>query len=252
MTFQHVLLLTVAVSLIGQETDTVWVNRLDYFLVDSFNSGTWVVLSEHLNSMPGEECESARGAGFCGLSEIGEFGEAKWFWYYENPTAEAQNISRGDLVVQYQTGELERAWGVRSVIDRVTDVKKLQKGSEIYVHIQLLTPGTGSHRHDVLFKWRDSHWQEIDTWSWIEAIDLPPCYGIWKGPFIDFNDLSLESDVWIYGDGNCCPSGGKLAVSFEIVGNRLSVADWKHEMGEGSLSDPWRNIDEAKCMTSVK
>jgi hypothetical protein len=103
-----------------------------------------------------------------------------------------------------------------------------------------------------LFQWRGSHWQEIDTWSWIEKIDLPPCYGIWKGPFIDFGDLSLESGVWIYGDGNCCPSGGELTVSFEIVGNKLAVADWNHEMGEGSLSDPWRNLDQAKCLAPVK
>ena len=254
MTFKLVLPVVVAAAVSGQSGNDVWVWRLSRFQVDSFNSGDWIVSPQWLDLMPGHGCTgvSAEDGRHCGISEIGEFGEVTWFWFYENELGEGLKESRGDLIARFPDGELKRVWGIRSVTARTRDASVFRHGDATFVHLQLRYPGTGSHREDVLFQWRDDHWQEMDTLSWRKEITLPPCYGMWKGPFIDFHEMTLESDVWIEGDGNCCPSGGKLTASFAIVGNRLSVADWSHDIGEGSLSDPWRQLDRNKCLEPAR
>jgi hypothetical protein len=225
----------------------VWVRHLNRFLVDSFNSGTWIVLPQQLDGVPGLGCTgvSSQHDGRCGLTQLGTFGEVLWFWYYENQLGEELRESKGDLIAQFPDGRLERVWGIRSVTARMQDAIVFQKGVATFLHVQLAYPGTGSNREDVVFQWRSSHWQEMDTWSWRKQIVLPPCYGMWKGPFIDFEAMSLESKVWIDGDGNCCPSGGTVTVSFEFFGEELRVVKWNHDMSlsTGSPQDPWRRCE---------
>ena len=119
------------------------------------------------------------------------------------------------------------------------------------LHVQVRYSGSGALRDDVLLAWRADHWQEIDTLSWIKSIRLPPCYGLWKGPFLDLAALKLEMDVWIDGDGNCCPTGGRLLATFAVEKDALAVVEWRHVPGDGSPSDPGRGIDPARCGQEV-
>lgn len=145
-------------------------------------------------------------------------------------------------------GRVDSTWGLSFFGDVwLGEAKLIEPAEQTLLLIPVRLPGTGAYREDFLFAWKGTHWQEVDTQSWRKAITLPPCYGIWKGPSIDFEALTLKSDVWIEGDGNCCGSGGTLSVAFHIVNDVLRVAEWSHALGEGTPSDPWRRIDPSKC-----
>lgn len=52
---------------------------------------------------------------------------------------------------------------------------------------------------------------------------LPPKHGIWKGGHFDIKTLSFKSYTYRDGDGNCCPTGGKLSVTYAIENDSLVV-----------------------------
>lgn len=78
-------------------------------------------------------------------------------------------------------------------------------------------------------------------WMWSEQLDvprelqvekadkeklsgiLPPEHGVWKGGHFDIKTLSFQSYTWRNGDGNCCPTGGKLSITYGIENDNLVV-----------------------------
>jgi len=54
---------------------------------------------------------------------------------------------------------------------------------------------------------------------------LPDGHGVWKGGGFDLKELKFEHSVWKKGDGNCRPTGGSVAIKFEVVGFKLVTVD---------------------------
>jgi hypothetical protein len=186
----------------------------------------------------------------CQLVEIGALGGSQWFWYQENSIVNHQPRVMGQLIEVKGQRDILMVWGLAGeegiFIEKAAVLRKPQG---TFFHICVGYTGTGAMREDVLLQWKGAYWQEIDTTSWSKVITLPPCYGLWKGPFLDFESLSLDMSVWINGDGNCCPTGGRLKVKFKIEGDVLKVAEWRHvrSKDDGTPWDSGRRIDVSKC-----
>ncbi len=203
-----------------------------------------------LGSLPGRDCrERPAGEPQCKLTELATLGGSRWYWLREDDRVDGVPTSVGRLLEVGSDSSVAAVWGVAAEGAHVWDGVLLRKPEGVFLHVPVRYPGTGALRDDLLFRWTGSFWQEVDTLSWVRSIRLPPCYGLWKGPFLDFETLSLEMDVWIDGDGNCCPSGGSLRVRFSIRDDVLAVEEWRHvrSEGDGSPWDPERGIDTARC-----
>jgi hypothetical protein len=204
-----------------------------------------------LEALPGGECAdiSQPNGATCRLQELSTLGHSRWYWVTETATSEGSTWSAGQLIEVLQSGTVFSVLGVQlEGVGTVGDAALLRHGSETYLHVPVRYSGTGALSDDILLHWRKDHWQEVDTRSWWKDIVLPPCYGLWKGPFLDFAALSLDMAVWIEGDGNCCPTGGRLKVTFRIRKDRLTLRDWHHihSDDEGSPWDPGRGIDASR------
>lgn len=215
------------------------------------NDGARILGAEVLESLPGGACgngsDSQRPK--CKLTDLGSLGASRWLWFREDGVADAPQGSQGRLIEIGRDQRVEVVWGLAVEAASVWDAVVLRKPAGVFLHIPVRYSGTGALRDDFLFHWKDDHWQEVDTLSWIKEINLPACYGLWKGPFVDFESLSLDMPVWIDGDANCCPTGGTLRVQFAIQGDALKVVEWRHVRSEGDGS-PWdqgRRIDTSKC-----
>lgn len=218
------------------------------------NAGEWLLRPTPLDALPGAACSGQlKSEAGCGLSPLGVFGGSKWYWYFENCPSERDDCepltpSYGYLVEVGPNGRPQLMWGYGTVTAFVWDAVVMQKPEGTFLHIPVRYPGTGAFRGDFLFQWKEDHWKEIDVRSWASQIQLPPCYGIWKGPFLDFETLTYDTPVWIAGDGNCCPSGGEVHAQLEIVDDALRVTRWVHDKA-GSVDDPWRKKAVEHCLS---
>lgn len=223
------------------------VRHLDRFPTDlSVNSGSWILVPERLEGLPNiQKCAGQSTPARCGLAKIGTIGGSSWHWFWE---VGPEHHSEGQLIEVTADGQVNVAWGLFFFGEIwLTQARLIEHANETFLLIPVLIPGTGAFTEDFLFAWKGSYWQEVDTKSWEKAIDLPPCYGIWKGPWIDFEKLSFDSQVWIDGDGNCCGSGGSVSVKFQIARDALRVTACSHTRGDGTPWDSWRQIDRTRC-----
>ena len=88
---------------------------------------------------------------------------------------------------------------------------------------QIDVPGTGSFTADVVLQWTAGRWMQIEAEKWLSEVQLPPCYGIWKGRRPDLRTMQANSAVWVEGDANCCPTGGEVTVALEIRDRAIHV-----------------------------
>ena len=54
---------------------------------------------------------------------------------------------------------------------------------------------------------------------------LPEGMAVWKGGGFNIVTLSYNHSVWQKGDGNCCPSAGRVSMKLEIRGHALVVTE---------------------------
>jgi hypothetical protein len=85
-------------------------------------------------------------------------------------------------------------------------------------------PGTGNMNRDVVLHWTGTEWQQIDVQRWPSELQLPRCYGIWKGRRVNLDTWQLTSPVWADGDANCCPTGGDVHATLELRDRAIHVA----------------------------
>ncbi|RYD54303.1 MAG: hypothetical protein EOP60_07910 [Sphingomonadales bacterium] len=85
--------------------------------------------------------------------------------------------------------------------------------------------GTGDGNADILFQRQGGKWVEIDLGSWRADLDkrLPKGLGAWHGVDYDLTSLSAETELWKDSDANCCATGGRANLDFEIVGATLKL-----------------------------
>lgn len=90
---------------------------------------------------------------------------------------------------------------------------------------KIRVPGTGSHFYEKYFVIDPDNGLPVTLdMSSIESTLkelLPPKHGIWKGGAFSLENLSYISPVWNEGDGNCCPSGGRIEMKFTINHGKL-------------------------------
>lgn len=123
-----------------------------------------------------------------------------------------------------------------SYFDRVTSFR--YKGNQ-FLHVPLIYSGTGHIRRDRIYCiLPDLTLQEIAYQPAPQGFlnHLKKGEGVWKGENDYFSDerLAFEFYIWKEGDGNCCPSAGKVTGTYQIVGDvrgdpkaNKQVADFK-------------------------
>lgn len=114
-----------------------------------------------------------------------------------------------------------------------------------FLHLSVSISGTGALHDDELLHLGTTG--DLTPVAFIQAPDalastLAPGEGVWKGAFYDFADdqLKFEFFVWRQGDGNCCPSGGRVTGTYalhEVVqpGGRRG---WAMEVGSFTRHPP--------------
>jgi hypothetical protein len=101
--------------------------------------------------------------------------------------------------------------------------------------------GTGSHNADILFQRQGGKWVEIDLGSWQAdlAKRLPKGLGVWHGVDYDLTSLAAQTELWRDEDANCCATGGRANLEFEIVGATLKLKGISAQTG-GPASE-WKD-----------
>jgi hypothetical protein len=128
--------------------------------------------------------------------------------------------------------ELREPELLRPLIEATYD-KSLYRGGEPALHatrygpmivMPFDVPGTGNMNRDVVLQWTGTQWQQIDAQRWPSDLQLPRCYGIWKGRHLNLDTWQLTSPVWADGDANCCPTGGEIHATLELRDRAIRVA----------------------------
>jgi hypothetical protein len=113
-------------------------------------------------------------------------------------------------------------------IGHVVQPRRFAWRGRAFLHLSVQLSGTGAlHDDEVLHL---STTGDLTPVAFVQApvalsSRLAPGEGVWKGAFYEFEDdrLSFEFSVWKEGDGNCCPTGGRVTGHYvlrEIVERR--------------------------------
>lgn len=100
-------------------------------------------------------------------------------------------------------------------IGHVVSPRRFTWRGQAFLHLSVLLSGTGAiHDDEVLHL---STTGDLTPVAFVQAPEalasrLAPGEGVWKGAFYEFADdeLGFEFFVWKKGDGNCCPTGGRI------------------------------------------
>ncbi len=106
----------------------------------------------------------------------------------------------------------------------------LEADGATYVAVPGVHAGSGAGNADLLFRWTphaSPELQQIDTWSWREALAdrLPEGLEVWQGVRFDWPNMMAVTPLWQAGDGHCCGTGGSAILSFGIEGDKLVLSD---------------------------
>jgi hypothetical protein len=89
-----------------------------------------------------------------------------------------------------------------------------------FLHLSIHLAGTGAQREDeVLYLGPTGDMRPVAFRQAPDALAsiLAPGEGVWKGAFYEFADeLRFEFSVWREGDGNCCPTGGRVTGTYVL------------------------------------
>ena len=102
--------------------------------------------------------------------------------------------------------------------------------------------GTGDGNADILYQRQNGKWVEIETQSWKEdlARRLPKGFGAWHGVDYDLVNLAAATELWRDEDANCCASGGRANLDFEIEGSSLKLKGVSAQIG--GLDKEWKDF----------
>lgn len=116
---------------------------------------------------------------------------------------------------------------------------------QAFVHLSVRFSGTGALREDEVLHLGTAG--ELTPVAFTQAPDalaskLAPGEGVWKGAFYEFvdNQLTFEFSVWKQGDGNCCPTGGRVTGVYVLrdVVPRDGRTHWVMEVGSFTRHPP--------------
>lgn len=64
---------------------------------------------------------------------------------------------------------------------------------------------------------------------------LPDGKAVWKGGGFDIEPLTYTQSVWQTGNGNCCPSGGRIDMQLAIEDYQLVIKETSYELSPLNL-----------------
>lgn len=123
-------------------------------------------------------------------------------------------------------------------IGYITLPRRFAWHGQAFVHLAVQISGTGDLHDDELLHLGASG--ELTSVVFAQAPEalasqLAPGEGVWKGAIYEFADdqLRFEFFVWKKGDGNCCPTGGRVTGTYVLrdVVQRDGRARWVMEVG---------------------
>lgn len=102
--------------------------------------------------------------------------------------------------------------------------------------------GTGDGNADILFQRQNGKWVEIETRSWKDdlARRLPKGISVTHGVSYDLTNLGAETELWKDSDANCCATGGRAHLDFEVVGTSLKLKTISAQLG--GPTNAWREF----------
>ena len=184
-------------------------------------------------------------------------------WFGRAGNGELHFVARSSLGKDADYGvitlfELREPELLRPLIE-VTYDKSLFLGGKPTLHttrygpmivIPFDVPGTGNFNRDVVLHWTGTQWQQIDAEKWSSDLQLPRCYGLWKGRRLNLDTWQLTSAVWVEGDANCCPTGGEIQATFELRDRAIRVATQRPALVPLAKleRDPDRGDQLKKCL----
>ena len=183
-------------------------------------------------------CVPVRGSPACKVTESGKISlgvGAPWLWQH-------QSMSDGDLTTGEAMVVLRPAADGRTATAVVWTADEsafygspdlVQSPSGPLLEIQGHLDGTGNLNAGAVFRVVGAGLKEIDSSSWIAAMDkrLPAGLEVWKGVYIDFKTLTAATPLWRPNDGNCCATGGRADLTVKIVGDAVVLDQLKVTRG---------------------
>ena len=160
-------------------------------------------------------------------------GEHQLFWQIQEGSTPEDGVGAGFVLLAGAPAHLNPvAWDFDGVFYEPPVV--FRQDDNLYVAIAGRSAGTGSFNVDRLFRWVPNAPEplvQIDNETWRGTLDqhLPPGLSVWKGVAFNYPSLSADTALWRDQDGNCCPTGGRAVIRFEIQGDALVVTDVQAE-----------------------
>ena len=114
-----------------------------------------------------------------------------------------------------------KEWGVTPGL-YFEEIKPIRFENRLYLHIPMMQTGTGHFREDSFYHLGDRcELAEVNieyASEWFKD-KLNPGEGVWKGEMLLFDNdrLSYTFYIWNDGDGNCCPSAGKVTGTYKFI-----------------------------------
>lgn len=184
-----------------------------------------------------EECGES---GSCRFEELGEIGGSRWFFRQRKSGDQEDPRWDGALIEKPPSREARVVWSANgdATLTYLDDLAWFTRGGDTFLLVPVVWQGSAFFHDDQLFRWKGDHWQQVEVKSWWPALGLEPCYEMREGPFLDFPNLAIDTELWLPQDGSTQPSGGRLEVSFKVENDRLVPAEWKLSRVEEEGGDP--------------
>jgi uncharacterized protein len=101
--------------------------------------------------------------------------------------------------------------------------KMIRTSAGVLLHVPGYESGTGNFNRERLFVWRNRHWWDVDVTSWLGTLQsrLPKGFGVWKGVYPDYRNMTATTPLWRDGDGNASPTGGQATIRLALRGDRI-------------------------------
>lgn len=117
--------------------------------------------------------------------------------------------------------------------------------------VLLIVPisSAGNANSDIYYILKNGQFTHFDTDSWLSDFaqggdktdtKLPKGYAIWKSvpPKFEKDKITATSPVWKESDQNCCATGGKIDLEFDIKDKALVVINQKFQKADDDKKNP--------------
>lgn len=178
----------------------------------------------------GDACLDLRLDQGCAVEQAGFLHDApgggRLYWQIQQGASAEDGVGGGIVLLRPDGDRLRpvlwdfEAWRYEAP-EWVTD----EDGGSLLV-LRGLSRGTSGSPMDLLFRWDDTAWRQIDAAAWSDQVPaLADGLRLQSGVRIDYRTLRGVSPLWRPRDGGCCPTGGLAELKFEIRDDVLRLVE---------------------------